>query len=69
MLGAPPVFRAMTDPQAIEAITLEPEVMLFFLGDISALRDEVQHGRHFVVAQPIEGFSLKHTYCRLCVDS
>lgn len=69
MLGAHPIFKTMTDPQAIEAITLEPEAMPSFIEDINALRDEAQHGRYFVVAQPIEGLSLKHTYCRLCVDS
>ncbi len=68
MLGAHPVFRAMTDPQAVEAITLEPEAMPFFLGNISALRGEAQHVRHLVV-EPIEGLSLKHTYCRLCAGS
>ena len=59
MLGAHPVFRTMTDPQAVEAITLEPEAMPFFLGDISALREEAQHERHLVV----------DTYCRLCAGS
>ena len=68
MLGAAPLFRAMTDPQTIETITFEPEAMPFFLGDISALREEAQHVRHLVV-EPIEGLSLKHTYCRLCAGS
>jgi len=59
MLEAHPVFKTMNDPQAIEAITLEPKVMPSFIEDISALRDEVQHGRHFVVTRPIEGLSLE----------
>ncbi len=59
LLGTHPVFEGMTNPQAIEAITFEPEVLPSFISDIHALREKVRHGHHFVVSQPIEGLSLE----------
>ena len=59
VLWTHPVFEEMINPQAIEAITFEPEALPTFIEDIHALREEVRHGHHFVVAQPIEGLSLE----------
>ncbi|MDP7051657.1 MAG: hypothetical protein QF600_07005, partial [Verrucomicrobiota bacterium] len=50
VLGTHPVFEGMTNPQAIEAITFEPEALPSFISNIHALREKVRHGHHFVVA-------------------